>query len=192
MITADVAMRSPVRPLVRAVRDAIEAERRAPYNMCFALRGAFHHRKLNAFRVNDGRGQEFVTSVSLKVFDATHAVPELAKVAQYVSEHPCCAKADFVHDPETEKQLNWLVSTGHVVAFTNGVFSAVEKFPKYGPQWRKMKKEAKPENREAPAPEAPAPEAPTEVVVPDPEAPVEAPADEKPTENAVEAKVEEA
>jgi hypothetical protein len=29
------------------------------------------------------------------------------------------------------------VSTGHVVSFTNGVYSQVEKFPKYGPQWKK-------------------------------------------------------
>jgi len=143
MITADVAMKSPVRPLVWAVRDALERERRAPYDMFFALRGAFHHRKLNFFRANDARGPEFVTSVTLKEFDAAHAVPELAKVAQYVAEHPCCAKADFVTDPEIEKQLDWLVSTGHVVAFTNGVFSPVEKFPKYGPQWRKAKKEVK-------------------------------------------------
>ena len=61
MITAEVAMKSPVKPLVWAVRDALEAERRTPYNMCFALRGAFHHRKLHFFRANDARGQEFVT-----------------------------------------------------------------------------------------------------------------------------------
>ena len=39
-----------------------------------------------------------------------------------------------------EKHLNWLASTGHVVAFSNGVFSKVEKFPKYGPQWKKRRK----------------------------------------------------
>ena len=137
MIAADVAMASPVKPLVWAVRDALEAERRAPYGMCFALRGAFHHRKLHFFRVNDSRGQEFVTGVELKEFDAAHAIPELAAVAKFVAENPCCDKSEL--PPEGEKQLEWLVSTGHVVAFTNGVYSAVEKFPKYGPQWRKRK-----------------------------------------------------
>ena len=136
MITADVAMQSPVKPLVWAVRDALEAERRAPYAMCFALRGAFHHRKLNFFRVNDARGQEFVTSAELKKFDAEHAIPELAKVAKFIEEHPCSAKAEIVTEPEMDKHLAWLVSTGHVVAFTNGVYSIAEKFPKYGPQWR--------------------------------------------------------
>ena len=137
MITAEMALKSPVKPLVWAVRDALEAERRAPYAMCFALRGAFHHRKLNFFRVNDNRGQEFVTSVEFKSFDAEHAIPELAKVAKFIAENPCSSKQEIAADAESEKHLAWLVSTGHVVAFTNGVYSAVEKFPKYGPQWRK-------------------------------------------------------
>ena len=137
MITADVAMKSPVKPFVWAVRDAIEAERRNPYNMCFALRGAFHHRKMHFFRTNDARGQEFVTNVEYKDFDAAHAIPELAKVAAFIAENPCCDKTEFCTDPETEKHLNWLVTTGHVVSFTNGVYSAVEKYPKYGPQWKK-------------------------------------------------------
>ena len=144
MITAEMALKSPVKPLVWAVRDALEAERRAPYNMCFALRGAFHHRKLHFFRANDARGPEFVTSADLKEFDAAHAIPELAKVATFIAEHPCSPRVDIVTDPEIEKHLVWLVSTGHVVAFTNGVYSAVEKYPKYGPQWQK-RKEAKDE-----------------------------------------------
>ena len=138
MITAEVAMKSPVKPLQWAAKDALEAERRAPYNMCFALRGAFHHRKLKFFRVNDSRGQEFVTNVEYKEFDADHAIPELAAAAKFIIEHPCCDKTEFPQDvADFEKHIEWLVSTGHVVAFTNGVYSAVEKFPKYGPQWKK-------------------------------------------------------
>ena len=137
MITAEVAMTSPVKPLQWAVRDAVEMERRSPYNMCFALRGAFHHRKLHFFRTNDAHGQEFVTNVEYKEFDAEHAIPELAAAAKFVAEHPCCDKSEFPADADFEKHLAWLVTTGHVVSFTNGVYSAVEKFPKYGPQWKK-------------------------------------------------------
>ena len=138
MITAEMAMKSPVRPLQWAVRDAVEQERRAPYGMCFALRGAFHHRKLKFFRANDARGPEFVTNVEYKEFDAEHAIPELRAAATFVAGHPCCDKTEFPADvADFEKHLTWLVTTGHVVAFTNGVFSAVEKFPKYGPQWKK-------------------------------------------------------
>ena len=137
MITADVAMKSPIKPLQWAVKDAIEAERRAPYGMCFALRGAFHHRKLNFFRANDAHGPEFVMSLEPKAFDAEHAIPELAAAARFVVEHPCCDKSEFPSDPQFETHLGWLVTTGHVIAFTNGVYSAVEKFPKYGPQWKR-------------------------------------------------------
>ena len=137
MITADVALKSPLKPLQWAVKDALEAERRAPYAMCFALRGAFHHRKMNFFRANDARGPEFVIGLELKAFDAEHAIPELAKIANFIKENPCCDKSELPTDDETAQHLQWLATTGHVVAFTNGVYSAVEKFPKYGPQWKK-------------------------------------------------------
>ena len=140
-ITAGKALKSPIKPLVWAVKDALREESRAPYNMCFALRGAFHHRKLKFFRANDPRGPEFVTAMELKEFDSAHAIPELAKVADYVKEHPCAPKVDIVKDAESEKHLNWLVTTGHLVSFTNGVYSAVEKFPKYGPQYQKRGKQ---------------------------------------------------
>ena len=164
MITADVAMQSPVRPLQWAAKDALEAERRAPYNMCFALRGAFHHRKMHFFRANDARGPEFVTNVEYKAFDAAHAIAELAKVATFVAENPCCTKAEVAPDAETEKHLAWLVSTGHVVSFTNGVYSPVEKYPKYGPQWQKRGKK----KAEQPAAEQPVVEQPAAEPVPEP------------------------
>ena len=142
MITADVALKSPVRSLQAAVRNALEAERRAPYAMCYALRGAFHHRKMKFFRANDARGPEFVTNVEYREFDSVHAIPELAAAAEFVSSHPCCDKSEFPQGSDFEKHLNWLVTTGHAIAFTNGVYSMVEKFPKYGPQWKKRTKKS--------------------------------------------------
>ena len=174
MITADKAMISPVKPLVWAAKDALEFERRAPYNMCFALRGAFHHRKMNFFRANDSRGPEFVVGHELKEFDAAHAIPELAKIANFIAENPCePSKVIIGDDAEAAKHLDWLVSTGHVVAFTNGVYSPVEKFPKYGPQFQKKLKAvaAAPEGDNkptttseaaAPVQEAPVQEAPVQ------------------------------
>ena len=185
MLTADVAMKSPVKPLVWAVRDALELERRSPYNMCFALRGAFHHRKLNFFRANDARGPEFVTSAELKEFDAAHAIPELAAVAKFIAEHPCCDRTELPAGEGTLQHLQWLVSTGHVVAFAKmGVYSAVEKFPKYGPQWKKRSAKAaapQPAAEAAPAPEVvPAPEAAPAAETPAAEAPVEPAVEEVP------------
>ncbi len=174
MITADVALKSPVRPLQWAARDALEAERRSPYAMCYALRGAFHHRKMKFFRANDARGQEFVTNVEYREFDAEHAIPELASAAKFVAEHPCCDRSEFPKEGDFEKHLSWLVTTGHVVAFTNGVYSMVEKFPKYGPQWKK-RKTAEPKAEKPVEPEKPeAAETPDIPESPEkPEAPVE-------------------
>jgi hypothetical protein len=160
MLTVDVALKSPSPALQRAVKSALEAERRAPYNMCFALRGAFHHRKLKFFRANDAHGPEFVTGIELKPFDTEHAIAELAAVARFVADHPCAAKSDIAPDEETAKHLSWLVSTGHIVAFTNGVYSPVEKFPKYGPQWQKWKKAAAAPAAEIPPAEVPVAEVP--------------------------------
>ncbi|MBR7180990.1 MAG: hypothetical protein IKD42_05195 [Kiritimatiellae bacterium] len=136
MVPASSALASRWGDLRRAAAAKLEAERRAPAEMCFALRGAFHHKNLRFFRVNDNHGQEFVTSVEYKVFDAAHAIPELAGVARYIACHPCRARNAIAPDAETAKHLDWLVSTGHVVAFSNGVYSEVEQHPKYGPQWQ--------------------------------------------------------
>lgn len=181
MMTAEAALKSDLKPLVWAVRDALQLENRAPYNMLFALRGAFHHRKMKFFRANDARGPEFVIGHDLREFDASHAIPELARTAAFIAQNPCCTKAEILAaDPAAEAQLAWLVSTGHVVSFTNGVFSAVEKFPKYGPQWRNKKKDKAPAKPDVKAEEPPAPEAPA-AETPAPETPVaEAPAPEVP------------
>lgn len=168
MITADVAMKSPIKPLVWAVKDALAAERRNPHEMCFALRGAFHHRKMKFFRTNDARGQEFVTNMQLKEFDAAHAIPELAKIARFIEDNPCCDKSELGNDAETEKYLNWLVTTGHVVAFTNGVYSKVEKYPKYGPQWKKRAKPQATEEAVAPVEAANPAEEATGAIVQEP------------------------
>jgi hypothetical protein len=155
IISAEAALKSPDASIVRAATVALDSERRAPYGMCLALRGAFRHRGLKFFRVNDARGQEFVTNTVYKEFDVEHAIPELAEAAKFLAANPCLDKSEFPGQPDFEKRLNWLVSTGHAVAFTNGVFSIVEKFPKYGPQWKKRAKKSPVAEAEAPAVETP-------------------------------------
>jgi hypothetical protein len=150
MIAADMAMSSPDISIRKAARSAFERERKAPHAIIFALRGAFHSRGLKFFRANDSRGQEFVSGVEYKTFDASHAIPELASIATFIEANPCRSRAEItLDDQEKSKQLDWLVSTGHVVAFTNGVFSAVEKHPKYGPMWRKPSQDKENEKVEA-------------------------------------------
>ena len=98
--------------------------------------------------MNDSRGPEFVSNVEYKEFDAAHAIPELAAAANFLAANPCLDKSEFPAEPDFEKHLNWLVTTGHAIAFTNGVYSLVEKFPKYGPQWKKRVKVEEPKKED--------------------------------------------
>ena len=152
-VRGDVALKLEERPLLWALRDALQLERRTAQGMIFALRGAFHNRKMNFFRVNDSRGSEFVVGHELKEFDTAHAIKELADMAEYIKAHPCSMREELVKDAESEKQLTWLVSTGHVVAFSNGAYSAVEKYPKYGPEYRAKSEGQKVEETAAPVEE---------------------------------------
>lgn len=148
LVPVEAALKSPMAALRRAAERALDEERRSPYGMCAALRGAFHSRRLHFFRANDPRGQEFVCAVETKPFDAAHAIAGLAAVADFLEKHPCATKDEIAKgDAETEKHLAWLVSTGHAVSFTNGVYSAAGKHPKYGPQWRKQWIEEKSEEK---------------------------------------------
>lgn len=137
MATAEVLSKSTCKPLIYALNDALRAERQRPVNMIFALRGAFHHRKLHLFHANDARGPEFVIGTELKEFDADHAIPELARLARMIEQYPCLFRNEIVKTEEEDRQLEWLISTGHIVGYTNGAFTKVEKFPKYGPDWNR-------------------------------------------------------
>ena len=47
-----------------------------------------------------------MTSVSYKPFDAAHAIPELARVANFVAEHPCALREEIAPDAESAKHLD--------------------------------------------------------------------------------------
>ena len=174
-MTLDQALKSTDLPYLFAVRDAIAKERRFPASLFFALRGAFHHRKLVFFRANDPRGQEFVSAVKPAPLDTEHAIPELGAVVKFVEEHPLCSVADV--PAEMKGHLGWLAEKGHVVQYFNGLLALPEAHPKFRNQ--PAKKDASAEA--APAAEATAVEAPvaeaSAAEVPVAEAPaVEAPA----------------
>ena len=111
------------------MRDAIAKERRFPASLFFALRGAFHHRKLVFFRANDPRGQEFVSASKPAPLDTEHAIPELGAVVKFVEEHPLCSVGDL--PPEMKGHLGWLVEKGHVVQYFNGLLALPEDHPKF-------------------------------------------------------------
>ena len=128
-MTLAQALKSADRPYLFAVRDAIAKERRFPASLFFALRGAFHHRKLVFFRANDPRGQEFVSASKPTPLDTEHAIPELGAVVKFVEEHPLCSVGDL--PPEMKGHLGWLVEKGHVVQYFNGLLALPEDHPKF-------------------------------------------------------------
>ena len=136
--TAAVAMQTTSRPLYFALKDTLNRERRFPASLFFALRGAFRHRNLHLFRVNDPKGQDFVMLKQPVVLEPTHAVQALRDVLTYVNEHAACTKAELVAAlagsdeakvKETLVQLAWLVEKGHVIEYYNDVLSGPIDYP---------------------------------------------------------------
>ena len=161
-IAADVALKSPDRAFVYACRDAIAKERRFPASLFYALRGAFHHRKLVFFRANDPRGPEFVSAVAFSPLDCEHAVPELAEIVKYVEAHPDATRASI--RPDQSMHLEWLIEKGHLVGYFNGALAVPCENPIYRPP-RKPQPPTQPQQQQQqpqPEPESPpqAPEAP--------------------------------
>lgn len=140
-MTLEQALKSADLPYLFAVRDAIARERRFPASLFFALRGAFHHRKLSFFRANEPRGQEFVCAAKPTPLDVVHAVPELVTVVKYVEEHPLCSVAELPQ--EMKGHLGWLVEKGHVIQYFNGLLALPEENPKFRNQQPKKGAPAK-------------------------------------------------
>lgn len=140
-MTLEQALKSADLPYLFAVRDAIARERRFPASLFFALRGAFHHRKLSFFRANEPRGQEFVCAAKPTPLDVVHAVPELVTVVKYVEEHPFCSVAELPQ--EMKGHLGWLVEKGHVIQYFNGLLALPEENPKFRNQQPKKGAPAK-------------------------------------------------
>ncbi len=187
-MTAEMALKSKNLGLVFACRDAIQKEKRFPASLFFALRGAFHHRKLQFFRANDPRGPEFVTAVKPTALDTAHAIPELAELVAYVTANPDQSPAavvtalgggDAAKAQAVKAHIMWLLEKGHLVCYTNGGLVPPAEHPHWSPKPRKPAaakvEAAAPEA--APAQEAPAAEAPAAPAEPAPETPApEAPA----------------
>ena len=164
----DQALKSTDRPYLYAVRDAIARERRFPASLFFALRGAFHHRKLEFFRANDPRGQEFVCAAKPSPLDVEHAIPELGAVVKYVEAHELCNAGEL---PEEMKgHLGWLIEKGHVVHYFNGQLALPSSHPKFTNRPQKKAAEAEApqaaEQQPAAAVDAPAETPPQAETVP--------------------------
>lgn len=150
-VTAEVAMKSPFKPLMFACRDILSQERRFPGAVMYALRGAFHNRKLVFFRANDSRGPEFVTSAKPQNLDLAHAMADLVAIVKFVEAHPDASQqsliAEFAGDDQEKKaelttKLAWLTEKGYLIAYVNGQMALPAEHPVYRPP-RQVKKAEK-------------------------------------------------
>ena len=204
-LAADLALKSSNRAFVFACRDALAREKRFPASLFYALRGAFHHRKLQFFRANDPRGPEFVIAVKPAPLDLAHAIPELAELVTYVEAHPdqapgavvaALAAGDAVKGQNVKAHIMWLLEKGHLVCYANGGgLVPPAEHPRWRPQPRKQPPappKAEPSKAEPPkveekkqesVPEAPAVETAAEVPAPEPPPP-ETPVSESPAGDA--------
>ncbi len=174
-LTAEAALKCPDRAFVFACRDALAKEKRYPSSLFFALRGAFHYRKLTFFRANDPRGQEFVSSAKPTALDIEHAIPDLVEIVKYVEANPDVnqpmvvsglAAGDQAKASSIKANLAWLVEKGHLVGYFNGQLALPAENPRFRNVQRKSTKEAKPAEPKpaepVPAEPAPAEPAPAE------------------------------
>ena len=182
-MSADMALKSTNRALVFACRDALSKEKRFPASLFYALRGAFHHRKLQFFRANDPRGPEFVTSVKPAALDVAHVIPELAELVKYVEANPdqtpgavvaALSAGDAEKAQSAKAHIMWLLRRDTSCASRMWNRSA-GRAPRWRPQPRKHAAQTS-KAEEAPAVES-APEAPVAEATP-----AEAPAAEAPAE----------
>jgi hypothetical protein len=168
-MTADVALKTSSKPLLYACRDALQREKRFPASLFYALRGAFHHRKLAFFRANDPRGPEFVCAAQPTKLDTSHAIAELTAIVKFVEENPCAPQAalfaalagdDKTKAADVRAHLTWLIEKGYVIAYANGALTAPSENPVYQPPKGGGRDKArpapaaeeKPATEEAPAP----------------------------------------
>ena len=164
MCSAAAAVNSPSRILASMCRNALERESRNPLTLFYALRGAFHFRKMFFLRADEPRGREFVCASAPVPLDLSHAVAELAEIIRFVESHPAVsvneladalAGQDAKKRNEIRSRVGWLAERGHLVAFFDGVLAIPAEFPIY-----RRKKKQQPAAQ--PAPEAEQPSATAE------------------------------
>lgn len=176
-MTADVALKSPSKPLLFACRDALQREKRFPASLFFALRGAFHHRKLAFFRANDPRGPEFVSAAKPVALDTAHAIADLVELVKYVEAHAGTTQqrlvaelgaGDATKSANVSAHLSWLIEKGHLVGYANGVLSLPDEHPRYRPP-AQNRKAASSEEKKEPTPASAADPVPAAETIPVPE-----------------------
>ena len=135
-------------------------------SLFFAVRGGLRSRKLSLFRASDQHREEFVMHKTPTALDASHAVPELKLIIDYITVHQGCTKTEMLAElikndtsPELAdsilKQIAFVTERGYVIEYFNGVLALPEEHPFFtNPQKPQVKPAPKETRRDAERPAA--------------------------------------
>jgi hypothetical protein len=129
IMAGPVSLELPDGPLRQLVRSAWGKENRRPLRLSIALRAAFRHHKLHAFK--SANGHRYVSAVATSAIDPATAIPEIRAILEYLETHPGCAKQQLVDalssassaQEDSLKHLIWLRDKGHIIEFSNGALA---------------------------------------------------------------------
>jgi hypothetical protein len=119
--------------LMQMIREAWQAESRFPRTLSFALRAAFRHLHLQAFKA--GKNINFITAVKPDPIAPDAAVQTIREILEFLADHPGSTRRQLVEGlrPGVEKDsaeaheilnpIRWLVERGHLIEFFNGTLS---------------------------------------------------------------------
>jgi hypothetical protein len=130
IIKGTIAKNLEDRGLKVRIRNRWQRESKMPKYLSFALRAAFKHMHLYAFKA--GLKEQFISSIIPNYLDPELAVEDIAKVLTYLNGHPGCTKKDLFDalQPNEDEiksvmaSLSWLVEKGHIIEFFNGHLAA--------------------------------------------------------------------
>jgi hypothetical protein len=101
-----------------------------PKYLSFALRAAFKHMHLYAFKA--GLQEQFVSAIIPDYLDPESTVENIKKVLIYLNENPGSTRKlmfDSLQPTEEDAKallasLSWLIEKGHIIEFFNGHLAA--------------------------------------------------------------------
>lgn len=111
--------------LTARIRQAWNREMKHPFTLAIALQPALKHMGLHIFRSKGG--DHYVTAITPGAIDASHAVPQIRSIVEFIGSHPGCDRTALIEGiaqnsaaNEVLQSLTWLVEKGHVIEFYDG------------------------------------------------------------------------
>jgi hypothetical protein len=132
VLPSGVAQKLDDRDLMHTIHRMWSKENRFPLTMSFAMRAAFRHMHLYAFKAGK---VNFVTHIKPNPVNPADTVANIAEVLMFLKENPGSTRMDLLAvlhpslDPQSQEAkealqpLSWLIERGHIIEFFNGTLA---------------------------------------------------------------------